>query len=214
VLDDYPELAAGKKYLASHWRRGHAAMMRTKATMATGLALVLLGAAVASALIADRALAPDRAVAKAAKPAWTETQWPFPMDEWGQGKAFVCKAEDCGVETRLYVRAKIGFCNCTTGVSDDEELDRLTDFRLMGDKLVAAGSGRAVDVAWMKGRSRAYLASDRVGSALAVAFNDRCDAIVATVVVANSRPLAIESGVLEFLNGPTIRRWAEVTLGL
>jgi hypothetical protein len=137
------------------------------------------------------------------------------MDEWGRGKAFACKAADCGVEANLYIRAKIGFCNCATGVSDDEELDRLTDFRLMGDQLVAAGAGHPIDVAWMKGRSRAYLAaSDRGRSALAIAFNDRCDAIVATVVVANSRPLAIERGVLEFLNGATIRHWAEVTLGL
>ena len=188
--------------------------MRTKATIATGLALVLLGAAVASALIADRALVPEPAVAKPAKPLWTETQWPFPMDEWGQGKAFVCKAEDCGVEARLYVRAKIGFCNCTTGVSEDEELDRLTDFSLMGDKLVAAGPGRAVDVAWMKGRSRAYLASDRGRSALAVAFNDRCDAIVATVVIGDDRPGDVEPSVMEFLNGKTVLRWAEVSLGL
>jgi len=132
----------------------------------------------------------------------------------GQGKAFQCRAADCGVEANLYIRAKIGFCNCATGVSDDEELDRLTDFRLMGDKPAAVGAGRPIDVAWMKGRSRAYLDSDRGRSALAVAFNDRCDAIVATVVVANSRPLAIESGVLELLNGRTIRHWVEVTLGL
>ena len=187
--------------------------MRTRAAIAVGLAFVLLGAAGALALI-SRPRAPDSAAAKTAKPVWTETQWPFPMDEWGQGKAFQCRAADCGVETNLYIRAKIGFCNCTTGVSDDEELDRLTDFRLMGDKLAAIGAGRPIDVAWMKGRSRAYLDSDRGRSALAIAFNDRCDAIVATVVVADSRPLAIESGVLEFLNGPTIRHWAEVTLGL
>jgi hypothetical protein len=181
--------------------------------MAIGLALALLGAAGAFALI-SQGPAPDRAVAKTAQPVWTEVQWPFPMDEWGQGKAFQCRAADCGVETNLYIRAKIGFCNCATGVSDDEELDRLTDFRLMGDKPAAVGAGRPIDVAWMKGRSRAYLDSDRGRSALAVAFNDRCDAIVATVVVANSRPLAIESGVLEFLNGRTIRHWVEVTLGL
>ena len=187
--------------------------MRTRAAIAVGLAFVLLGAAGALALI-RQAPAPANVVAKTAKPIWTEVQWPFPMDEWGQGKAFQCQAADCGVETNLYIRAKIGFCNCTTGVSDDEELDRLTDFRLMGDKLLAAGAGRPIQVAWMKGRSRAYLGSDRGRSALAVAFNDRCDAIVATVVVANSRPLAIESGVLEFLNGQTIRRWAETTLGL
>ena len=187
--------------------------MRTRAAIAIGLAFVLLGAAGALALISHPRV-PDSAVAKTAKSVWTETQWPFPMDEWGQGKAFACKAADCGVEAKLYVRAKIGFCNCTTGVSDDEELDRLTDFRLMGDKLVAHGAGRPIDVAWMKGRSRAYLASDRGQSALSVAFNDRCDAIVATVVVADGRPLAIESGVLEFLNGETIRHWAETTLGL
>ena len=187
--------------------------MRTRAAIAIGLAFVLLGAAGALALI-SHPRAPDRAAAKTVKPVWTEVQWPFPMDEWGQGKAFTCKAADCGVETNLYIRAKIGFCNCTTGVSDDEELDRLTDFRLMGDKLAAVGAGRPIDVAWMKGRSRAYLDSDRGRSALAVAFNDRCDAIVATVVMANNRPLGMENSALEFLNGPTIRRWAEVTLGL
>ena len=51
-------------------------------------------------------------------------------------------------------------------------------------------------------------------SALAVAFNDRCDAIVATAVVAHDRPAAIEPGVIEFLNSKTIVHWAEVTLGL
>ena len=187
--------------------------MRTRAAIAIGLAIVLLGAAAAFALIGQRP-ASDRAATKTAKPVWTEAQWPFPMDEWGQGKAFTCKAADCGVEANLYIRAKIGFCNCTTGVSDDEELDRLTDFRLMGDRLLAVGAGRPIQVAWMKGRSRAYLDSDRGRSALTVAFNDRCDAIVATVVVASSRPLAVESGVLEFLNGNTIRHWAETTLGL
>jgi len=189
--------------------------MRTRAILAIGFACAVLGGAGAIALVGGRAPALAGITAKAVKPAWTEAQWPFPMDEWGQGKAFQCTAADCGVETNLYIRAKIGFCNCTTGVSDDEELDRLTDFRLMGDKLVAVGAGRPIDVAWMKGRSRAYAgAADRGRSALAVAFNDRCDAIVATVMVANGRPLAMESSALEFLNGPTIRRWAEVTLGL
>jgi len=182
--------------------------MRTRAILAIAFVCAVLGGAGAIALVADRAPALEGITAKAAKPIWTEVQWPFPMDEWGRGTAFQCQAAGCGVETSLYIRAKIGFCNCTTGVSDDEELDRLTDFRLMGDKLVAVGPGRAVDVAWMKGRSRAYLdASDRGRSALAVAFNDRCDAIVVTMVVAKNSALA-------FLNGPTIRRWAAVTLGL
>jgi hypothetical protein len=69
----------------------------------------------------------------------------------------------------------------------------------------------------MKGRSRSYVVADSNRarkSALAVAFNDHCDAIVATVVVAHDRPAAIEPSVIEFLNSETILRWAEVTLGL
>jgi hypothetical protein len=47
-----------------------------------------------------------------------------------------------------------------------------------------------------------------------MAFNDHCDAIVTTVLVGHDRPAAIEPGVIEFLNGKTILRWAEITLGL
>ena len=150
-------------------------------------------------------------------PVWAEVQWPFAMDEWGKGKAFQCKAADCGAEVNLYIRAKIGFCNCTTGVSDDDELDRLSDFNLMGNKLSVLGPGHPIAVAWMKGRSRSYTVAGpfRAGqSALAVAFNDHCDAIVATVVVAHDRPAIIEPSVIEFLNSKTILGWAEVTLGL
>jgi hypothetical protein len=51
-------------------------------------------------------------------------------------------------------------------------------------------------------------------SALAIAFNDRCDAVVATVLVAHARPAAIEPSVIAFLNSKTIIHWAEITLGL
>ncbi len=150
-------------------------------------------------------------------PVWTEVQWPFASDEWGKGKAFRCGAADCGAEVNLYIRAKIGFCNCTTGVSDDEELARLSDFRLMGDRPSVLGPGQAINVRWMKGRSRAYIISGPYrapASALAVAFNDRCDAVVATVVIAHDRPAVIEPSVIAFLNGKTIIDWVEVTLGL
>ena len=151
------------------------------------------------------------------QPTWTEVAWPFVLDEWGKGKAFRCKASDCGTEINLYVRAKIGFCNCTTGVADDDELDRISDFTLMGEGVANLGPGRPIGVAWMKGRSRSYTVATpiRAGrSALSVGFNDRCDAIVATAVVGRDRPDAIEPKVIEFLNGKTVMRWAEVTLGL
>ena len=159
----------------------------------------------------------SRTVATPSHPVWAEAQWPFPTDEWGKGKAFRCNAADCGVEVNLYIRAKIGFCNCTTGVSDDDELDRLSDFGLMGEKPSVLGPGHPIRVAWMNGRSRSYAVAGSYRarkSALAVAFNDHCDAVVGTVVLAHDRPTAVEPSVIEFLNSQTIIHWAEATLGL
>jgi hypothetical protein len=152
-----------------------------------------------------------------AQPVWSEVAWPFPLDQSGKGKAFRCKAANCGTEVNVYIRAKIGFCNCTTGVTDDDELERISDFDLVGNRLSAQGPGRPISVAGMKGRSRSYTIGgvQRAGkSALSVGFNDRCDTIVATAVINRNRPDASELAVLEFLNSRTIRRWAEVTLGL
>jgi hypothetical protein len=173
-----------------------------------------LGGLVAFAYSTWSPSAPGTEVATPSRPVWTEAQWPFAMDEWGQGKAFRCAAADCGVEVNLYIRAKIGFCNCTTGVSDDEELDRLADFRLMGEKPSAMGVGSAIHVAWMKGRSRAFRNPRSQNSVLAIAFNDRCDAVVATALVAHPLPAPIEPSVIDFLNSKTVVHWAEITLGL
>src|SRR6476660_7315034 len=116
------------------------------------------------------------------QPTWTEVAWPFPIDQWGKGKAFRCKAADCGAEVTIYLRAKIGFCNCTTGVADDEDLDRMGDLVLVGD-VSPLGTGRPISVAWMKGRSRAYTvkAYNPPGkTVISVVFNERCDMIAAT----------------------------------
>ncbi len=130
-------------------------MRKTTAILAVA-AFALGGLVGAYALLAERPVERG-AAAGAVRPAWTEVQWPFPMDQWGKGKAFRCKASDCGTEVTVYVRAKIGFCNCATGVSDDEELDRISDYDLLGNKLAALGPGRPIAVAWMKGRSRAFM---------------------------------------------------------
>jgi hypothetical protein len=188
-----------------------------KTTITLAIAAFALGGLVgAYALLAERPV--ERGVAAGAvRPVWTEVQWPFPMDQWGKGKAFRCKPADCGNEVTVYVRAKIGFCNCTTGVSDDEELDRISDYDLIGNKLAALGPGRPIAVAWMKGRSRAFTiggAPSAGKSALSVGFNDRCDAIIATAVSGHEHPAAAELAVLEFLNSKTVVHWAEVTLGL
>jgi hypothetical protein len=66
-------------------------------------------------------------------------------------------------------------------------------------------------------RSRAYAltARNRPGkSALSVAFNDRCDMIVATAVLPHDRPATIEPGVMAFLNSRPLLHWAEVAMGI
>jgi hypothetical protein len=188
-----------------------------KTTIILAVAAFAMGGLVgAYALLAERPL--ERGAASGSlHPAWSEVRWPFPLDQWGNGKAFRCKAADCGTEVTIYIRAKIGFCNCTTGVSDDEELDRISDYDLLGNKLAPQGPGREIKVAWMNGRSRAFkVGGAPVGgqSALSVGINDHCDAIVATVVHGADPPAAIEPVVLEFLNSKTVIGWAEVTLGL
>ena len=117
---------------------------------------------------------------------------------------------------RVTFRAKIGFCNCATGVSDDEELERIGDVEMAGPKFAPLVAGRAIRVGHMAGRSRPY-AIETNGARqqiLSIAFNDRCDVIVATAHAAAAAPEKIEPRVLEFLNSDFVLRWAELTLGL
>src|SRR5262249_22385057 len=150
------------------------------------------------------------------RPIWTEIKWPFALDLWGPGLAFRCKAADCGSEIHLYLRAKIGFCNCTSAI-DDEMVDRVGDVDLLASERAAVGPGRAINVRSMKGRSRGYAVGGRgatARSALSIAFHERCDLVVATVSIGGDQPGVHESRVLQFLNSDLILRWTEVTLGL
>ena len=148
---------------------------------------------------------------------WIETKWPFLMDQWGEGKAFQCKTADCGADLNLYIRAKIGFCSSTTGVADDNELERLSDFDFMKGHVTALGGGHEIDIAGMKGRLRAYVTASTILSqtyAFSVAFNNNSDALVATVVFNGGHPAAMEPVIIQFLSGETIQRWVTRTLGL
>jgi hypothetical protein len=146
---------------------------------------------------------------------WAEVEWPFPRDPWGRGKAFACGAAECGAEVALYVRAKLGLCDCSRGVEDDAELERISDIDLIGDRYQPFGSGQPMAVGAMRGRSRAYITGSRgsAGTALLMAFHDRCDLVVATAVMKDRAPDA-ERAVVAFLNSDVVRAWLERTLGL
>jgi hypothetical protein len=177
-------------------------------------ALLVAGIGGYAAVVAWKPLPDAHLMMSGDRPVWSEAQWPFPTDEWGGGWAFQCKAADCGIDVKLYLRPKIGFCNCQTGVADDEELDRVSDIDLIGSERSALGPGRPITVHWMKGRSRGYkVGVPSAKPVLSLAFNSRCDVIVATVL-AGDKPLAQEQAVLEFLNGDLVRNLAETVLGL
>jgi hypothetical protein len=184
-----------------------------------GAAVAVLGLAIAGLLAGDAAIlgGERKAATPPERAAWSEVKWPFPLDQWGKGRAFQCRAADCGSEINLYLRPKLGFCNCTTGVADDAELDRVSDLELISDKFKGLKDGRPITVGWMNGRSRSYQVEPRYGparTALAIAFNDKCDVVVATVTVERERLAAAERAALDLLNGDLVLRWVEKELGL
>src|SRR5690348_5097931 len=114
---------------------------------------------------------------------WQEIAWSFPRDGWPVGRAFRCAS--CGGDggaAELYVRPKIGFCNCDTGVADDDEVDRVADLDLLSEHFTPRAPGDVVAVADMPGRLRSYdlKMSDRSQhAAIGVAVSRRCDLLVA-----------------------------------
>jgi hypothetical protein len=151
------------------------------------------------------------------RPVWDEVKWPFPMDQWGEGKAFRCKATDCGTEINLYIRVKVGFCSSTRGVADDDELDRLSDFDLMDGRAAALAGSHQIEIAGMKGRARPYAVANVIRSrnyAFAIAFNNNDDAIVATALSDSAQFATTEPILIRFLSGKIVQRWLAVSLGL
>jgi hypothetical protein len=152
----------------------------------------------------------------AVEPAWAEAKWPFLQDQWGIGKAFVCQPADCGVKIDVFIRPKIGFCNCSTGVSDDNELERVADTDLVGPKVRPLGPGSPVKIGWMRGLSRLYAVSEEKAGErlLSIAFNDECDAIVAVATLGKGDPTVVAPAVISFLGTTPMVLWAKKELGL
>ena len=140
---------------------------------------------------------------------WREIAWPFPRDGWPAGRAFRCAAQACGDEVEVYVRPKAGFCNCDTGVADDDEVDRVTDLDLMSERFVPKEAGTPIRIADMPGRIRTYDLSMADGSrhaAIGVAVARRCDLLVA-VALGRGSASGVQRVALEFLSSGEMTRW-------
>ncbi len=189
--------------------------MTKRSVVACVVSVVALGALLvgdSTTSVAQKAPGPA-----AVHPVWTELNWPFPMDQWGLGRAFTCRAAHCGSEISLYLRPKLGFCNCITGVSDDAELDRVGDLELLSSRFAGLSDGKPIAVGWMRGRSRPYHVSMQYSAprtTIAIAFNDKCDVMVSTVVAKREALAGAEQSALDFLNGDLVLRWTEKEFGL
>jgi hypothetical protein len=145
-----------------------------------------------------------------ANTAWEEIPWPFGRDAWPPGRAFRCKAADCNKGIEVYVRPKIGFCNCTTGVSDDSEVDRVTDLDLISERFSPVSAGKEVRFAGLPGRSRYYTLEMPGGEARAaagLAVSHRCDVIVAVTQGQATTSAEQERAAVELLSSSELSKW-------
>jgi len=142
--------------------------------------------------------------------AWQEIAWPFPRDGWPAGKAFRCGAAACGAELEVYVRPKIGFCNCDRGVADDDEVDRVADLDLLSERFAPLAPGDVVGIAEMPGRIRAYdlkMSDSSRHTAIGIAVSRRCDLLVAVAHGGGDAP-EMRRAALDFLATREMTRWA------
>jgi hypothetical protein len=146
---------------------------------------------------------------------WREIAWPYPRDAWPAGRAFRCASELCGDETEVYLRPKIGFCNCDSGVADDDEVDRVADLDLISERFVPLEPGKPIRIAGMQGRLRTYDLKMPDGSqhaAVGIAVSHRCDLLVA-VAQGKGAAAGVERVALEFLGSNDMTRWMISAMG-
>jgi len=147
---------------------------------------------------------------------WQEIAWPFPRDGWPAGRAFRC--DSCGgggAGIEVYVRPKIGFCNCDTGVADDDEVDRVTDLDLISERFAPTEAGQVVRVADMAGRARSYDLRMSDGSdhtAIGIALSHRCDLLVA-VAQGSADADVMQRAALDYLASDAMHHWMLASLG-
>jgi hypothetical protein len=176
---------------------------------------IIVGAALAIGALSAVAAVQYAPLAEAPRSHWQEIAWPFPRDGWPAGRAFRCEAASCGTEVELYVRPKIGFCNCDSGVADDDEVDRVADLDLISERFAPLEPGKAVHVGEMSGRLRSYDLAMPDGTrhaAVGIAVSHRCDLLVAVAQGAGAAS-ELQRAALDFLASHEMHHWMMAALG-
>jgi hypothetical protein len=135
---------------------------------------------------------------------WRPTAWPFPRDAWLPGRAWRRGTLE------VYVRPKLGFCgNCETGVTTDDEVDRVTDVDLLDGRFMPAREGLAVRIGPLPGRARLYryeLATGGMRHVEGIAVSQKCDLVIA-VIAGNLLDERERTAAYRFLQSETVLTW-------
>jgi len=165
------------------------------------------------AAVAALGALPGAAALQSSETAWREIAWPFPRDGWPAGRAFRCDGGECrGIE--IYLRPKLGFCNCDSGVADDDEVDRVSDLDLISEGFVPLRMGEPIRVAGMAGRVRAYdlqIPDETRRVAVGIAVSQRCDLMVAAAK-GHGDATEVQRAALEFLGSVKMSNWTTAAM--
>lgn len=112
-------------------------------------------------------------------PGWKEKPWTFAADSFGPGRSW----RDGALQVFVRVKRRWGG-DCDLGITTDEEVDRLSDIRLLDPDNRATGESRRARITDLFGRSRLYRiagADGRSGVAEAIIVNHECDLVTALI---------------------------------
>lgn len=172
--------------------------MKRRTLVRTSLAAGLTAGMVAFGLSKDEQPLPDKDLP------WRPTSWPFARDAWPQGRGWRRGTLE------VYVRPKLGFCgNCESGVTTDEEVDRVTDVDLLDQRFAPAREGLAVRVGALSGRARLYryqLANGSARHAEGIAVSQKCDLLIA-VIAGNLLDERERSAAYRHLESSAVQDW-------
>lgn len=172
-----------------------------------GLAVAAVGAAAA---------VPHGGPSQAGQGDWQEIRWPFPRDAWPAGRAFRCAGAACGGAMEVYVRPKVGFCNCATGVSGDAEVDGVSDLDMISPDFRPLAAGERVTAGGMPGRVRRYVLTTGDGRehmAAGFALSVKCDLIAAAALGPGAGTDAARDAIVALLASPGVVGWIGSKLG-
>lgn len=180
--------------------------------MRRGRRLWLLVPAIAAVLALSSALA----VRQRAAPGWQEIAWPFGRDAWPAGRAFRCDDQACGGRQEVYIRPKVGLCNCSAGVTGDAEVDAVSDIDLVTGDFVPRAAGQRIGMGGLEGIARPYTVrfpKGRQGNAAGIVLSHRCDLVAAASVGESAGQAPALRAIGALLSRADIGKWLEQQFG-